>query len=73
MIKTETFVNFDGRELVRTYSDCCRYVCRDGQMWDEAIDPPNTGRVYTEGELITVDGENISSEDALSIITGGET
>ena len=69
MIVTESFTNFDGRTLVRTYSDEGRYVCRDGHQWEEAVDPPNTGRVYTEGDLIP-EADDISADEALDIITG---
>ena len=69
MIVQETFVNFDGRELVRTYSDAGRYIVRnDGKVYEETVDPPNTGRTYTEGDLIPQ--SDISAEEALDIITG---
>lgn len=68
MIVTESFTNFDGRTLVRTYSDEGRYVIRDGQQFEEAVDPPDTGRTYTEGDLIPQ--SDISAEEALDIITG---
>ena len=65
MIVTETII-IDEREFVRTYSDAGRYVCRDGQQWEEAVDPAEYGRTYTEGEPL----EDISAEEALDIITG---
>ena len=54
MIKTESLV-IDGRDFTRTWSDEGRYVCRDGQKWDEAIDPSEFNRQYTEGDLIDYD------------------
>ena len=48
MIKTER-ITVDGRELVRTYSDAGCYVVREGITYEEAIDPADTGRTYTEG------------------------
>lgn len=51
MVVTEKITE-NGRELMRTYSDAGRYVVRDGTAYVEAIDPPNMGRVYTEGDPI---------------------
>lgn len=51
MIRTETHT-IDGREFIRTYSDAGRYVVRDGISYDEAWDPAEFGRTYTEGDLI---------------------
>ena len=55
MITTELYITEDGRELVRTYSTENRYVVRNGINYEEAIDPPEFERVYTEGELIPQD------------------
>lgn len=72
MIVTERYINeHDGREFIRTYSDAHRYVCRDGQQWEEANDPVELERTYTEGNIIA-EGEGLSAEEALAIITGGE-
>lgn len=68
MIKTET-ITINGVQYQRTWSDENRQVCRDGECWDEAIDPLNTGRVYTEGEPIT-ESEGEPSE-ILGILLGG--
>ena len=56
MIKTETY--FIGeREFTKTYSDSGRYVVRDGVSYEEANDPSELGRTYTEGDPIpTADG-----------------
>lgn len=45
-------VNINGKPFVRTYSDGNRYVVRDGVSYTEAIDPADSGRVYTEGDLM---------------------
>lgn len=51
MIKTETF--FIGeREFTRTYSDANKYVVRDDISYEEACDPAEFGRTYTEGDPI---------------------
>lgn len=61
----------DGVNLYRSYSDKGFYIERDEVRYEEAIDPEGTDRVYTETtELIPVD--EITAEEALSIITGGE-
>ena len=51
MIITEK-VTIRNRDFIRTYSDEGRYVVRDGVSYSEAIDPLDSGRVYTEGEEI---------------------
>ena len=38
----------DGTVLERTYSDKCMKIERDGVLYDEAIDPADLGRTYTE-------------------------
>lgn len=54
MIITE-IVTINEKEYQRTYSDENRYVVRDGVEYGEAIDPLNSGREYTEGDLIPVE------------------
>lgn len=68
MVITET-IEIDGISYERTYSDAGRYVCRDGQQWEEAIDPLNSGRTYTEGDLVP-DAEE-SAMAILSVLLGG--
>ena len=49
MVKTEFFrTREDGVNLYRTYSDEGFMIERDGVLYEEAIDPENSGRVYTE-------------------------
>lgn len=49
MIVTEYFdTRRDGVKLYRTYSDQNFYIERDGVMYEEAIDPENSERVYNE-------------------------
>lgn len=51
MIVTEFYkTRNDGVKLVRTYSDKGCLIERDGNLYEEAIDPENSGRVYTEVE-----------------------
>lgn len=51
MIITET-VTIRGRDFIRTTSDENRYVVRDGISYSEAIDPVDSGREYTEGDVM---------------------
>ena len=72
MIKVEFYMERDdGVRLVRTYSDENLYIERDGEMYCEAIDPEDFGRVYTETD-IPIEPTELSAEEALAIITGGE-
>lgn len=71
MIKTETII-IDGRECVRTYSDSGVKI-HGGYPeadYDEAVDPTDRGRTYTETD-IPVDGDT-TAEKLLSILTGGD-
>lgn len=57
MIKIET-VTINDKEYQRTYSDEGYMIERDGVKYGEAIDPLNSGRVYTETtEKIEVEEE----------------
>lgn len=66
MIITET--RSDG--LIRTYSDSGKKIQKvgTGEIYDEAIDLATSGYTYVE----TDESDEISPEEALSIITGGE-
>jgi len=70
MIVQENF-DVNGRNFVRTYSDSGRYVVRDGIEYEEACDPAEFGRTYTEGEIIPVDESDAA--EILDILTGGAT
>lgn len=72
MIRTETFY-VNGREFTRTYSDAGRYVVREGVSYEEACDPSEFGRTYTEGELIPSGDSSSDAERILSILLGGST
>lgn len=60
MIVTEFYrTREDGTNLVRTYSDKGYMIERNGVVYEEAIDPENSGRVYIETETPT---ENEATE-----------
>jgi hypothetical protein len=54
MIVTEN-LTINGKAFVMTYSDSGFKVERDGVRYDEAIDPAELGRVYTESTEVTQD------------------
>lgn len=56
MIVTEQ-VTINGRQFTHTYSDEGRYVVRDDVAYEDAMDPTEFGRTYTEGDLIPVEEE----------------
>ena len=47
MIITET-VTINGRQFLHTYSDDGNTIIRDGIEYEDAYDPIETGRTYTE-------------------------
>lgn len=56
MVKTET-LNINGKTFVRTWSDEGMMIERDGKRYEEAIDPIEFGRTYTETEQEIPDRE----------------
>lgn len=72
-IVTEQY-EINGRSFTKTYSDAHRYVVRDGEIYEEANDPTEFGRVYEEGDLIeseATDAEKVEElETILNIILG---
>lgn len=63
MIITER-VTINNREFIRTTSDEGRYVVRDGVSYSEAIDPLDSGRVYTEGEIMPEENTDMTEVEA---------
>lgn len=68
MLYTEV-VTIRGKEFRRTYSDT-NMVMRDGVEYSEAVDPIDSDREYTEST--TPLPEEITAQEALDIIVGGE-
>ncbi len=55
MIITEHYkTRTDGVVLERTYSDKGMLIQRDGVLYSEAIDPADSGRVYTETDELII-------------------
>lgn len=68
-IITEYFcTRTDGVVLNRTYSDSGMMVERDGVLYDEAIDPAELGRVYTESEQPVTEDDAAEAEDYLAAL-----
>lgn len=69
MIRTETFT-INGISYTRTWSDAGMMI--HGGVpeadYDEAVDPAELGRVYTETD-IPIEGET-EAEEVLAILTG---
>ena len=63
MIITEK-VTIRKRDFIRTYSDSNRFVVRDGVSYSEAIDPLDSGRVYTEGDIMPEEVTDLSELEA---------
>ena len=63
MIITEK-VTIRNRDFIRTYSDSNRFVVRDGVAYSEAIDPLESGRVYTEGDIMPEEVTDLSEVEA---------
>lgn len=51
MIQTE-LITIDERQLRRTWSDAGFMIERDGALYAEAIDPLDSGRTYTETDVL---------------------
>lgn len=56
MIKTEN-ITINGMEYIRTWSDDNKMIERDGELYEEAIDPIDSGRTYTETAQEILDAE----------------
>ena len=75
MIVTEYYkTREDGVVLNRTYSDKGMMIERDGARYDEAIDPAELNRQYTETDEPAESGEELPEIEqkarAYDIITG---
>lgn len=70
MIKTES-LTINSHALIRTYSDAGFKIRKDGtdEIYDEAIDPADSGRTYTE----TDESIEVEPEEIVDILTGGES
>lgn len=57
-------ITVNSRELLHQYSDEGRYLIRDGVIYTDAVDPIDSGRTYTEGEIMEdVENPDEATED----------
>lgn len=68
IIKTTKIIH--GVEYDYTYSDAGFLIERDGAQYEDAVDPLNSGRVYTETDIPINPDEEISDEEAFNILMG---
>lgn len=68
MIITELFMEReDGTRLVRTYSSDGKYIVRDGEVYEEAIDPEEFGRQYEESDELIPTPEEPEDEPSAEV------
>ena len=67
--KTEN-ITINGKQFIRTYSDSGYMVERDGVQYDEAIDPIETDRTYTETDVKSESSDNDDYSEAGKILLG---
>lgn len=67
MLKTET-VTYGEKEYIRTWSDTSMLIERDGNLYEEAVDPIDSGRTYTETEQPIVHEGEAEEADYLSAL-----
>ena len=74
MIRAETVIRDDGVTLVRSYSDAGMKIRQGGTgiLYDEAIDPENMGRTYTETD-IPIESDEDGYAEAGRILMGVES
>lgn len=73
MIQTEP-MTINNHHLIRTYSDAGFKIRKNGtdEIYDEAIDPADSGRTYSETDE-PVDTSEADAEEIVDILTGGES
>lgn len=65
-------VTINGTQFIHTYSDADRYIVGGEPygIYADAYDPADANRVYVEGEPMPPD--EVSSDEAMEILFGGE-
>lgn len=65
MIITDFYRTQNKVKLYRTYSDQNLYIQRDGEIYEQAIDPEGTNRIYTETDIpiIHLQEQNLNEEN----------
>lgn len=65
LTKTETYNN---KEYIRTWSDLYMMIERDGVLYEEALDPAEFNRIYTETDQPIVDESEATEADYLAAL-----
>ena len=60
---------FNGNKYDYAYSDEGRYLVSGSEQWEEVYAPLNSGRTFTEGELIPE--TEATAEEVLDVLLGG--
>ena len=72
MIQTE-IVTIRGKQFQRIWSDAGVLIERDGAQYSEAVDPLDSGRTYTETDVL-IEAEHMTETEekatAYDILTG---
>lgn len=65
MIITDFYRTRNKVKLYRTYSDQNLYIQRDSEIYEQAIDPEGTNRIYTETDIpiIYLQEQNLNEEN----------
>ena len=73
IVKEEYKIRTDGVKLFRIFSDAGKKIIQNesGIVYTEAIDVENAPYTYSESDE-TIETEEMTAEDALSLILGGE-
>lgn len=66
MLKTEKVI-YNGTEYICTWSDLGMKIERDGAMYEEAVDPVDSGRTYTETDM-PIPAEEAEESDYLAAL-----
>ena len=58
MLITET-ISINNKQYLHNYSDAGMKICRDNVLYDDALDPIDSARTYTETDIpVPVDDED---------------
>ena len=72
MIQRE-YLTVNGREFVRTWSDEGKFIARDGIFYEEAVDPAEYGRTYTETDADIEVSEETALAELMEVLKDEES
>lgn len=68
MLKTDA-VTYNGKDYIRTWSDADLMIERDGSLYEEAVDPVDSGRTYTETDQPIIHEGEAEESDYLAALS----